>query len=78
MRNEADLPRYLVIDGAPVAWVAAGGELAIQGPPRGRYQVQWRSFLGYVNEPASVVEIPARLGWPPSVASAVPSAKSSR
>lgn len=78
VRNEADLPRFLVVDGVPVAWVIAGGELHVPGLVRGKYLVQWRSFLGESGEPATLIEVPARLGWPATVASSVPSAKSSK
>lgn len=59
--NPTDLLRYLVLDGVPVAWVAPGGEQYLIGPPRGRYVVQGRTFLGESIDPPRVVELPARV-----------------
>ncbi len=66
-RNATDSLRYLLVDGVPVAWLLPGQELPILGLPRGRYVVQWRTFLGDVIEPPRTVETPARvaIGEPP-------------
>ncbi|RYE93509.1 MAG: hypothetical protein EOO75_04215 [Myxococcales bacterium] len=68
VRNATDALRYLLVDGVPVAWLLPGQELPVLGLPRGRYTVQWRSFLGDVIEPARLVEVPARVsvGEPPA------------
>lgn len=57
--NETDALRFVLVDGVPVAWVAPHNRQYVIGPLNGRYQVQWRSFLGaYIGQP-SVVEFPA-------------------
>jgi hypothetical protein len=65
--NKTDALRYVLVDGVPVAWVPAHGRQFLVGTKRGRYVVQWRSFLGsFVGEPRAVL-FPARiaLGEPP-------------
>ena len=59
--NATDLLRYVLLDGVPIAWVPAGKETYVIGPQRGRYSVQWRTFLGDSVEPARTVELPARI-----------------
>jgi hypothetical protein len=44
--NSSDELRVVWIDGVPVAWVAAAGRLALNTMLRGRYVLQWRTFLG--------------------------------
>ena len=44
--NPTDAMRFILIDGVPVAWVPAHGQRYVIGTTRGRYTVQWRSFLG--------------------------------
>ena len=59
--NQTDMLLYLLIDGAPVALVPPLSERYVIGPQRGRYVVQWRTFLGEkVLEPEQV-EMPARI-----------------
>ena len=59
--NDTDALRYVLLDGVPVAWVPAHGQQYVIGTVRGRYTVQWRSFLGtYIGE-LKVVEFPAKL-----------------
>jgi len=59
--NETDALRFVLLDGVPVGWVAPHNRQYVIGPLHGRYQVQWRSFLGaYIGQPA-VVEFPAML-----------------
>jgi len=41
--------------------VPALSERYVIGLPRGRYVIQWRTFLGEKVEPPQTVEIPARL-----------------
>jgi len=62
--NDTDALRFILIDGVPVAWVPAHGRQYIIGSLRGRYTVQWRSFLGASIGPAKQVEIPALLTFP--------------
>jgi hypothetical protein len=74
--NETDALRFVLIDGVPVAWVPAHGQQYLIGTVRGRYSVQWRSFLGtYVGEPR-IIEFPARfvLGAQGDTATPAPSA----
>jgi hypothetical protein len=79
-RNATDSLRYLLVDGVPVAWLLPGQEVAIPGFPRGRYTVQWRSFLGDKVEPPRQVEAPARVasGEPPPEPPPAPSAQDRR
>ena len=44
--NSSDELRVAWVDGVPVAWVAPGERLALTSMVRGRYAVQWRTFLG--------------------------------
>ncbi|HSY21431.1 MAG TPA: hypothetical protein VK841_04915 [Polyangiaceae bacterium] len=44
--NSSDELRVAWVDGVPVAWVAPGERLALTSMLRGRYAVQWRTFLG--------------------------------
>lgn len=59
--NQTDELFYLLVDGIPVVAVPPMSERYIVGPPRGRYVVQWRTFLGERIEPPLTVELPARL-----------------
>lgn len=59
--NHADMLAYVLLDGVPVVAVPAGAERYVIGTARGRYVVQWRTFLGDRIEPALTVELPARL-----------------
>jgi hypothetical protein len=76
-RNATDGLRYLLVDGVPVAWVLPGEEAALPGFPRGRYTVQWRTFLGDRVEAPKLVEVPARVavGEPPPEPSPATSAR---
>ncbi|HEY8087570.1 MAG TPA: hypothetical protein VIF09_06995, partial [Polyangiaceae bacterium] len=44
--NASDELKVAWVDGAPVAWVAPGARVALPSLLRGRYTVQWRTFLG--------------------------------
>lgn len=61
--NRTDALMYLLLDGVPVAAVPANSERYVIGPQRGRYSVQWRTFLGERIEPPQAVEMPARLQY---------------
>lgn len=69
--NVSDAPMYLLVDGIPVAQVPANAERYLIGPPRGRYVVQWRTFLGERILPPQTVEVPARLDNAPADAGVV-------
>jgi hypothetical protein len=53
--------KYVLLDSVPVAWVPPNRDQAIVGLPRGRYVVQWRTFLGDAVDPPITVELPARV-----------------
>jgi hypothetical protein len=61
LANSTDSLRYAFLDSIPLAWVMPGREQWVIGPPRGRYMVQWRTFLGDAIEPPSAVDLPARV-----------------
>ena len=61
MHNATDVARYVFLDSVPVAWVDPGRDQLISGPPRGRYQVQWRTFLGEAGDPPVTIDVPARV-----------------
>jgi hypothetical protein len=56
--NSTDELRVAWIDGVPVAWVAPGARLALPSLTRGRYALQWRTFLGDAWEPATLTVVP--------------------
>ncbi|MEZ4311697.1 MAG: hypothetical protein R3F14_27005 [Polyangiaceae bacterium] len=58
--NQTDVLLYVLIDGIPVALVPPLGERYVIGTTRGRYGVQWRTFLGEKLYPPSEVNMPAR------------------
>jgi hypothetical protein len=54
--NATDELRLLFIDGVPAVWAAPGARGEIRGLHRGRYFLQWRTFLGdHVEAPATHV-----------------------
>jgi hypothetical protein len=59
--NGTDSLRYAFLDSIPLAWVLPNREQWVIGPPRGRYLVQWRTFLGDSIEPPAAVDLPARV-----------------
>lgn len=74
--NHTDALRFLLLDGVPVAWVPAHGRQYVIGTRPGRYNLQWRSFLGtHVGESKEVL-VPARvaIGEPPDAGAALPGA----
>ena len=56
--NSSDELRFAWLDGAPVAWVAPGGRVPLPALDRGRYVLQWRTFLGDAWEPPETVSVP--------------------
>jgi hypothetical protein len=56
--NSSDELRVAWLDGAPVAWVAPGARLALGMLLRGRYVLQWRTFLGDGWEAADTLVVP--------------------
>ncbi|MFW5740666.1 MAG: hypothetical protein ACOC1F_09915 [Myxococcota bacterium] len=59
--NRTDALRFVLLDGVPVAWVPAHGQQYVIGPRAGRYNLQWRSFLGVEIEEPFEVLLPARI-----------------
>lgn len=59
--NETDTLAYFLLDGVPVVAVPPSEQRYVIGTVRGRYVVQWRTFLGDRIGPAKTVELPARL-----------------
>ncbi|WP_437943477.1 hypothetical protein WMF27_40905 [Sorangium sp. So ce281] len=59
--NQTDALLYLLVDGIPAVAVPQASERYVIGPLRGRYVVQWRTFLGERIEPPQTVEMPARI-----------------
>lgn len=56
--NSSDELRVAWLDGAAVAWVAPGSRLPLSSMLRGRYALQWRTFLGDSWEPADQIIVP--------------------
>jgi hypothetical protein len=56
--NSSDELSVAWLDGAPVAWVAPGGRVALATLLRGRYVLQWRTFLGDAWTQAETVSVP--------------------
>lgn len=80
LRNATDIVRYATVDGVPFAFLLPHSEQAVTGLLRGRYNVQWRSFLGDAVEPSALLEIPGRSAVgeapePPPVAAPAKSGK---
>jgi hypothetical protein len=60
LANATDGLRVAWLDGVPVAWVAPGGSVLLPSLVRGRYVLQWRSFLGDAWEAPQTVGVPGR------------------
>ena len=58
LSNATDQLRFAWIDGVPVAWLAPGAREELPALVRGRYTLQWRTFLGDSFEPGVVVTAP--------------------
>jgi hypothetical protein len=56
--NSSDELRVAWIDGVAVAWVAPGGREWLTSLVRGRYVLQWRTFLGDAWEPPRTILVP--------------------
>jgi len=56
--NTTDQLRVAWVDGVPAAWVLPRGRVALVGLMRGRYQLEWRTFLGDAAEPPIMVTAP--------------------
>ncbi|HXN32374.1 MAG TPA: hypothetical protein VN894_10950 [Polyangiaceae bacterium] len=56
--NSSDQLRVVWVDGVAVAWVAPGGRELLTSLLRGRYALQWRTFLGDAWEPPRMISVP--------------------
>ena len=56
--NSTDQLRVAWLDGVPIAWVAPGGQESLPSLLRGRYSLQWRTFLGDAWEAPETISIP--------------------
>lgn len=68
--NATDELRLLFIDGVPALWAAPGARGELHGLHRGRYVMQWRTFLGDAIEPAVTQVVPglSQVGASPEAA----------
>jgi hypothetical protein len=60
LHNTTDGVRFVWLDGVPIAWLGPGERNQLTGIQRGRYQLQWRTFLGDVVDPPQVVTVPGK------------------
>ncbi|MDI1437206.1 hypothetical protein [Polyangium sorediatum] len=58
--NASDMLAYVLVDGVPVVAVPPNDQRYVIGTLRGRYVIQWRTFLGDRIGPASTLDLPAR------------------
>lgn len=59
LENDADEPRLAWVDGIPVGWVAPGGTLDVQGIPKVKVGVDWRTFFDDAERsPVQIVVLP--------------------
>jgi hypothetical protein len=72
--NQRPTLTYLVIDGVPIASVPPRSSRYVVGLRKGRYNAQWRTFLGDFIGPVETLEIPgvARVGTPEPADAGVP------
>jgi hypothetical protein len=54
---------YVLIDGAPVAWIRPKEQQYIIGPPAGRYTISFRDFFGTGTPPPNVTDLPAYIRY---------------
>lgn len=58
LANSTDELRFLWLDGIPIAWLAPGARLDVP-LLRGRYAIEWRTFLSDAIDPVKTVTLPA-------------------
>jgi hypothetical protein len=56
--NQSDELRFVWIDGVATAWVSPGARLPLPSLIRGRYSLQWRTFLGDAWDPPETAIAP--------------------
>lgn len=59
--NASDMLAYVLVDGVPVVAVPPNDQRYVIGTARGRYVIQWRTFLGDRIGKADTIDMPARL-----------------
>jgi len=59
--NRSDLTMWLLLDGARIATVRPWTEALVRGPRAGRYNIQWRTFLGEVVAEAAEKDLPGSI-----------------
>jgi len=59
--NTSDEPYVAWLDGIAVAWVAPAGRLPLSALTRGRYAMQWRTFLGDGWSAPETISVPATI-----------------
>jgi len=65
LHNGSDIMRVAFVDGVPAALVGPNRDVLVPGLLRGRYAVQWRTFLADAVEPPALIDVPARLNTMP-------------
>jgi hypothetical protein len=58
--NHSESLRYISVDGAPAARLPPGSEQLLLGLRAGKYQIAARDFFGVEEQPAKMLEVPAR------------------
>ncbi|HEX7664176.1 MAG TPA: hypothetical protein VF407_06695, partial [Polyangiaceae bacterium] len=56
--NSSDQLRFVLADGAPIAWVAPGARIEVPGLSSGRYSIEWRTFFGDADVPPVATPVP--------------------
>jgi hypothetical protein len=56
--NSTDELRFVLLDGATVAWVAPGARVELPPLSKGRYNVEWRTFFGDAMDPPVGTAVP--------------------
>jgi hypothetical protein len=56
--NSTDELRFVLLDGAPVAWVGPGARVELPPISKGRYNVEWRTFFGDAMDPPVGTAVP--------------------
>jgi hypothetical protein len=69
IENTYDVPRYVVVNGELVAWLAPGHNVHLKDLRPGSYTLSARDFLGLEADQRAVVNVPGRYSFGPSAAS---------
>ena len=60
LTNRTNLKRLVLLDGTPVAWLAAGESLLLDSVRKGSYPLDCRSFWGDERLPGTVAHVPGK------------------